>query len=290
MRLFTLLTFVFLGSGVFAQRDPIITAFWNNYSIFNPATSGLEFKHQATVTYRNQWDKVSGAPKSLFANYNTLLGKHHGVGINYTYETIGYSKGRYLHLNYNYQFKIDDDRKISLGISPGLYNINVKGNYWPEPTAPISLTYISFNGGIAYKGKSIYTGIGVTHFVELQKYKSLPFLTHDPHLYVHFRKEHKIRKSKLYVEGIYRTDFVKSKFDINVRAVFFNKLTLGSGFRFSEAIMLFGSWDFNEKFRLGYAYDFQMHLLTAVQGGHEITLGFNIPHSIKSRSMSMPNF
>lgn len=292
--------FILLGTAVSAQQDALITTYWNNYAIFNPATSGLEYKHQTAITYRSQWVGVTGAPKTLIANYNTLLSEHHGLGINYIYETIGFTDAQYLHLNYNYQIKIDEDRKIALGISPGFYNLRFNGTWippstYPDPSLPINKTNFDVNGGVAYQGKSIYAGVGIKHLLEFRKYKnSVIGYEQAPHIYAHLRNEFKMnRKFKLYLEGILRAASGFYSTDFNARALLFNKLTLGTGYRFHESFSFYGSWDFKEKYRLGYSYDLQQQnlpLYNYSKGSHEITIGLKIPHAIKYRYISMPNF
>ena len=65
------------------QQDPISTQFWNHYTQSNPAMSGLQDKHSASATYHNQWPSLSGSRVTHLGNYDTRIGKHHGLGINY---------------------------------------------------------------------------------------------------------------------------------------------------------------------------------------------------------------
>lgn len=88
---------------VFAQQDPLLTQFWNVSTSYNPANSGLFYKHQAGVNYRNQWQGINGAPNTLLATYNTKIDKYKsGIGFNYMYETIGSLKQHCFDLNYSY--------------------------------------------------------------------------------------------------------------------------------------------------------------------------------------------
>lgn len=298
--LFALIVLSFNSS---SQQDPLTTMFWNTYSHFNPATTGTEYLHQASVLYRMQWVGLSGSPNTLFANYNTRIGKHHGVGGNYTYETIGFSKNHSAHLNYNYQFNIDKKRRLSFGISPGFTHVSYDGIFiaptsTPDPELqPSRTSNMNFNGGIVYQGKSLYGGVGVTQFYEVIKYKTIAGLHNFvPHYYAHLRTTLRVnRKALLHLEGLFRTDAINYSFDLNARTTLFKKLTLGAGYRFSESLNFSASWDFKEKYRIGYSFD-SPHtdnlLNTHTSGSHEITLGLLIPHkpSFLETKIGSPNF
>lgn len=43
------------------------------------------------------------------------LFEKHGVGVNYLYETIGLTQTQKVKLNYNYQLKLDETRKLAFG-------------------------------------------------------------------------------------------------------------------------------------------------------------------------------
>lgn len=60
--LFVLLLIV---TKVNAQQEPQFTMYWSNYSLYNPAASGIFSKHYVSVSGREQWVGFEGAPKSL---------------------------------------------------------------------------------------------------------------------------------------------------------------------------------------------------------------------------------
>jgi len=284
--------FLFLILGIspnlHSQQDGLSTMYWNNYAVFNPATSGMEHKHQAALSYRAQWVGISGSPNTFSGNYNTLFRSNHGFGGHYTYETIGNMKSQYFHLNYNYQIKLDPSRKVSIGISPGFSHITYTDNWIPptttsDPFIPESNTSnMNLNGGVAYHGKHLYGGIGVTHFVELFHRNSTPTFSLKPHYYSHVRVKKRItRSSALYFEGLFRTDLVKNTFDLNSRITIWEKLMLGTGYRFGESFNFCAGWDFKKKFRVAYSYDIphqDFAIIEKSKGSHEFTLGYLIPY------------
>jgi type IX secretion system PorP/SprF family membrane protein len=282
--IFTALTF-----SVTAQQDPLITKFWNHYAAFNPGSSGLEHIHHGAITYREQWDGVIGAPNSIHANYGTLLGKYHGVGIIYSNQNIGHSNIHSAKLNYNFQLDFDRGRRLSLGVSPGFQTIKSEGIWIPpttedDPSLPdLSSRSNAFTSdlGVAYSGRVIFGGIGITNLLSVQNpSNSFSFARH---YYLHYRQKLQFfRQLYFHLEGVFRTDIVKASFDLNARAILYDKITLGVGYRYNESFIFHAGWDIKKRYRVAYSFDYTTYInpLSSVinKGSHEITLGFYIPH------------
>ena len=117
MKLYLLIISVFSIFLLSAQQEPALTQFWNSYSFMNPATCGMDYKHQAAVHYRNQWDGVNGAPNTLMANYNYSVHRNHSIGINYMHDKIGLSTFNVGMLNYNYKIHFSDSITHFCGLS-----------------------------------------------------------------------------------------------------------------------------------------------------------------------------
>ena len=68
----TLITLIcsFTLSHFFAQQDKLITNFMFDKMSINPGKTGVDMYNSicATSIYRNQWDKVNGAPNSAVLN------------------------------------------------------------------------------------------------------------------------------------------------------------------------------------------------------------------------------
>ena len=140
---YLLFLFLLISFHGISQQTPLTSFYWNNYSFFNPAMSGVAHKHEANVIWRNQWEKVNGAPNNLFVNYAINLADKHGLGVNYMYETIGFTGKNQVKLNYNYQLKLDDHRKLVLGTAIDFQHIQVTNDWIPpttinDPLLPIS--------------------------------------------------------------------------------------------------------------------------------------------------------
>lgn len=277
--------------------------YWNQYPNLNPATTALEHEIDARVTYRNQWPSLTGNVRSLSMNYNMLVKGNHGLGANFTSDKIAYSRSSTFQFNYNYQLKFSKQRRLSFGVSPGIQQLRLSGNWIPpttteDPSLPEDVNDVSFNlnAGIAFKGKSIMGGFGVTHLTA-QKYVSangLTSYTSRRHYYAHARYTLRVgRKTNLYAEGILRTDAVFTSFDVNLKTRFLNQFWVGLGYRNHSTCTTFLGWDIKEKFHVAYSYDITISKLNnGISGGsHEMTASFKIPHrQPKPHGISHPNF
>lgn len=66
-RLLVISAFSFVVTNfVFGQQDKLITHFIYDKMSVNPGATGFDKDICATLLYRNQWDKVNGAPIQLF--------------------------------------------------------------------------------------------------------------------------------------------------------------------------------------------------------------------------------
>ena len=292
---YLLILSLFVSFNGISQQEPLSSFYWNNYSYFNPAMSGVAYKHEANVTWRSQWDKVNGAPNTLFANYGINLAEKHGIGMNYVYETIGFTRTNQVKLNYNYQLKLDEDRKLAFGTAVGLQNLSMSPEWLPpsignDPALPASFSenLVHLDLGVAYYGQKIIAGVGLTQLPIYPMPEPQPSIDPAPvatyntqkHLFGNFRYEADfLMKSKLIFETQLRTDFVKYSQDFNIGLNWNDILEGGIGYRTSDAIMVNLTGIIAQKYRLGYSYDYTINKLTNIsRGSHEITLGLRLPN------------
>lgn len=279
---------ILLSSGSFAQQEPITGMYWNNYSYYNPAMSGVKYRHEGNVIWRNQWDQVNGAPNNLFVNYAMNVADRHGVGINYMYGTIGFTRINQVKVNYNYQVKLGEDRTLVVGTAIGYQHLEFTDAWIPPTNAPdlslpMSKTYsVNADMGVSYYGEKLMAGIGVTQLTlmndPLNSGYTLNYPT-LPHLFGNLRYELGLspHNNHFILETKFRTDFVKYSQEFNVGCSFNDLVEAGVGYRLSDAILINITGTFAKKFRIGYLYEITTNKLASVsRGSHEIALGVRI--------------
>ena len=98
---------LFLSFSAFSQQDKLITHFMYDKMSINPGATGMSITNDAgicgTSIYRNQWDKVNGAPNSAVLNVEANLSRFFpgGVGISFYHDAIGFARQNNVLLNYS---------------------------------------------------------------------------------------------------------------------------------------------------------------------------------------------
>jgi hypothetical protein len=165
--------------------------FWNQYALFNPATSGLENKHDFRATHLTGSAALTYRSRISNFNYNTRFKQNHGVGINYSFKNEPFLKHHSVSLNYNYQFALKGNRKISVGVAPGLVSRRWSDEFFQYPSNENN-DFLNLNAGVAYYGKKLYGGLGVTHALYIPVKHDVVGAEYDQNYYAHLRYEQKL--------------------------------------------------------------------------------------------------
>lgn len=294
MKTITLVSLLILSFVSNAQDEKSPSMFWNNYSQFNPAVSGLEYKQKGILTYRNEWPALTSNARTLFANYEARVGRRHGVGLN----LIG-SKGlagnrhQEIQANYSYHHVMKNSRRISIGVSPSyIRDVNTQFNGAPQ----IKTNSLSFNTGIGYQGKTILAGIGVTRLLDITSTDNIKGVNVKPGLFAHIRKIFDVsRNIDIYLDGIYKTRDGFRSFNLNTRIVLYDKFMFGGGIGLRDNFMIQFGWDIDDRFRVAYAFDETLSKLSngTSGGSHELTLGYVMKYRsqrLNFKNIGVPNF
>ena len=125
MKIFLSIIAVFVVLLSNAQLQYPNATYWNNSSIYNPAYTAIEYKHQLT-TYGSLIGGNYGLYNKDFAN-NNFMGLYNfkfdkinsGFGINYQNYNIGLVNISSIKSSYSYIFKLKNNALLSAGISMG---------------------------------------------------------------------------------------------------------------------------------------------------------------------------
>ena len=294
MRALILLLYLLISIPAFSQQEPLSSMFWNNYSVVNPANSGFDYKHFATVQGRNQWTGYEGNPKTAWVNYDIKIDAiNSGSGIYYSYDEIGNLSTNVILVNYNYQFTIRENHHLGLGISFGYQEQKIEDNWNPnnqfiDPAIPGNSTASTFNAavGLKYRFKKFCFGLSVKNLTD-PSYGHEG--THWQFEYPNYRASYilstysiKLSESFDLEPGIFfRSDITELSMDVNIRSIFKEKVWLGSSLRGNStnfsAISAMAGVVFRKKLQLGFATDFSTGRFSSYDGGtYELYLSFGI--------------
>jgi len=289
-----LLISVLFSSAVFytyGQQDKTLTHFIFDKMSINPGATGVGMSHQAcgTMIYRNQWDKFNGAPNSVLANAEANLSQYFpsAAGVSFYHDAIGFSRQNNVTLNYSYHLPLANGT-LGIGAAVGLNSfgmapvwITPDGNYTDEslPTATSQAT-LDANFGLYYmSGSGWYAGISSTH-LPAAEIDQLNFNT-ARHYYAMggYKMDQAFNVSELSLEGngLIRTDLNFISADINVRAIWDEKMYAGLTYRTTDAIGIMAGLNWNS-FTFGYSYDITTNRISSISAGsHEIMVKYCYP-------------
>ena len=303
-RIVLLATFCIVSVGsVFGQQDKLITHFMYDRMSLNPGSTGLGMADGfcATTIYRNQWDKVNGAPNSAVFNVEGNLSRYFpgGIGISFYHDAIGFARQNNVLINYSFPLVIDDVGRLGIGVGIGIMNLGMSPNWVPPTNNPdaslpvgFASTNLDANFGIYFKSlNNWHVGVSSTHVPASVLEDNSSGFTHNFNTARHYylMGGYKIpaiggSPGDLDINVMGRSDLIKYSADINVRYIWDNKLYGGLTYRTSDAVaVMLGAQPFKmmnqgtamDNFTIGYSYDITINQLSSIsQGSHEVLLKY----------------
>lgn len=282
---------MFSAASVHAQQDPMVSQYMFNGLYLNPAYAGSHDYWSSTLTFRNQWVGLEGAPETAIAAVDGPISvKNMGLGLILLHDKIGVTRQNTAILNYAYQLKLNKNSKLAFGINAGFSQFNARLTdltVWDQDQvfdSDITSKVIPRLGvGAYYFGKKHYVGISIPTLFAYQKDLNFNFdLSRASFLRRHYlltagyvfdvAKNLKLKPSVLfkYVEN------TPLEVDFNLSAVYQNKFWLGTSFRTYDAVAVILEYQTNSFFRVGYSYDITVSKLRKYSNGsHEIMIGID---------------
>ncbi len=280
-----------LASGVlFGQQDKLLTHFMYDRMSINPGETGLDDGICATSIYRNQWDKVNGAPNSAVLNVAANMNRFFpgGLGLSFYHDAIGFSRQNNLLLNYSYPISLGNVGVLGAGIGVGMMSYAMNPSWIPpqtlnDPSLPgndFSAISLDLNFGLYLKGRNYYAGLSSTHLSESEMLGSATgigvagYSTARHYYLMGGYKLPNIASGALDFNLMMRTDLVKYSVDINSR-YFLKKDSkeigyVGLTYRTSDAIGIMLGYNAFKNFTCGYSYDITVNKLSSIsRGSHE---------------------
>ncbi len=292
-KLLTILLVAVIGS-VQAQQDKLVTHFIFDKMSINPGKTGLDLYNGicATSIYRNQWDKVNGAPNSAILNIESNLSRFlpGGIGINFYHDAIGFSRQNNLLLNYSYPVQIGRAGVLGVGVGIGIMNYGMDPNWVPptsnvDPTLPVGFaaTGVDANFGLYFQAKNYYVGLSSTHLTESELTKAVSNVTQSYQTARHYYlmggyKFKDVANGTIDAQMLVRTDLIKFSADLNARYLFKmdgKDAYGGLSFRTSDAVAIMLGYSPIPKLQVGYSYDITINKLASIsRGSHEMLVKY----------------
>jgi type IX secretion system PorP/SprF family membrane protein len=247
------------------------TMFENNYSVFNPAVSGMELKQHFALQTRSRFVTGASSPVGVTALYDQHLGENNaGIGINYSFLQANAEKVNRLNLNLAIGLSLGKGT-LSLGAGGGLCHVVNNAS----SGAQVSQMKGILNAGLYFNSESIFLGVSSFQLNEPeypQLGRTAPrIFSMTGGIKLNLSEGLEFRPSILYMNAHNGGDF----FQIN--ALFEKKnIWFGGGYRNGDKVLIgmIGT-DVKERIRIGYSLDFST---TGLQGTawHELLLSMRL--------------
>lgn len=294
-RLLALSTLMLASTGVFGQQDMALTHFIYNKMAFNPGATGMDEGICGTLLYRNQWDKINGAPNSAVFNAEANLNRWipAGVGISFAHDAIGFNRQNNLYLNYSHHLTVGSAGTLGIGVGLGMFNLGLDPNWVPpttnlDPSLPAksSATAFDLNAGLYWKGTApYYIGISSTH-VAPPSLEQISSMSAGSPINFNAARHYQVMggytlqqvgggPGDVDIQAMLRTDAVKFSVDLNARYIWKSMLYGGLTYRTSDAVAVMVGWMPMRGTVVGYSYDLTVNKLSNIsRGTHELVVKY----------------
>lgn len=286
-----------------SQQQTQYSQYLYNLFAINPAHAGNKDYIQLSMSERNQWAGIEGAPHSQsFTIHAPLNSQKMGVGLNIYNESIGAHGVTGVFGSYSYSLR-NSYSKLSFGIRGGIYNYRTNSSKvsYLDANDPYTLENTrtkpipTFDAGLQYFNKNIRTGLSITNIQETSTFNLNSGALYNNlkrHLYAYFayiktlNENWKIRPSSL----LKMTANAPVNIDFNLGFIYNNKMHLGLSYRSSKSIIAMAEYYINKNIKLGYSFDYDFNIIskTGSYGTHELMLGIDL--NMRKSTLLTPRF
>lgn len=287
-----------------AQQLPQYSQYYYNLSTVNP---GYVTNKQDIISvgalYRQQWQGIDGAPRTLNGFASIPLNKKMEITINYVNDQIGNEvrqANQLANIDYAYIVDLTKEIRLSLGVKAGLTSFNVTSRS-PDPLSDPFFnnqkqsTDLNLGAGLFLFTEKLYFGVSTPNFISntLKTNDGVAFSESKAHIFgvagyvFEFSSDIKFKPSIL-VRHIQNTPV---SYDISLNTLLLNRFELGVSYRNQDAVVGLAAFNITPSLKLGYAYDVTTNDLNLTsQGSHEFILLYDFDLLGLKKNYASPRF
>lgn len=286
----TTLCIILLGIsfGSKAQQQVMFTQYMFNGLAINPAYAGSHETVSATAMMREQWTGLDGAPSTqTFSIHSPVRNQKMALGLLLLHDKIGVTNQTGVYASYAYRLSFMNGGKLSMGVQGGFTNYNARfstvSSSDPVFQADVVEMQPNIGGGLFYSTSRFYAGISAPQL--LQTTFDRASSDSDSKLMRHYfitsgyvfdiNQQLKLKPNVLikYVSG------APVEIDLNTNLLIQEKIWIGISWRTFDSFDALFQLQVNERFQIGYSYDFATttNLRRVNSGSHELMINYRIP-------------
>lgn len=271
------------------QQAPHYTQYMFNEFVINPAITGIYDYYQIRSNHRFQWIGVSDAP---ITNTLSIYGPHKSMPMGfggYMYSDVtGPTSRSGINGSYAYNLAVNDDIRISMGLSLGLMQFKVDGTQIQvKDNSDVALQDAVYSAyvpdgsiGVYVYADEFYAGFSTAQLFnnKLKLYEQKSGLNKlKSHFYLTGGYKYQLNSDFLIEPSLIMKGSapVPIQLDINTRVVWRDMAWGGLSFRSKDALSILLGYIHEENIYFGYSYDFTITDLRKYNSGtHEIMIGY----------------
>ena len=308
MRIASVVLLLILGLSTLeghAQQDPQYTQYMYNMNIVNPAYAGSRGTLSLGLLGRLQWVGIEGAPKTATMAVHAPLGKNLGGGFSAILDRHGPVKETNVFADVSYTINTSDEGRLAFGLKGGVtfFDVGLLSLILPQ-TAPgvdplfadnVNETLPNFGAGVYYYTDKFYIGLSAPNLLETKHLEkdngSISKASEKMHYFGTIGYVFNLSETLKFKPSV-MTKVVSGSplsIDANANFLFNERLELGLGYRFGDAVTGLINFGVTRDLRIGYAYDYTTtNLGNYNDGTHEVFLQWDIDFSKKN--LKSPRF
>jgi len=263
-----------------AQQFSEYTQYMFNPVLYNPAYTGSRGIVSTRVMYRNQWDKIEGAPKTFnFSAHSPFRESNAAIGLWVENDNIGFTQSTRINGTFAYHIPINKKVKLSLGIDAGVTNWSLdfgdeKGNFQVEDRSD---WFPNIGAGLWLYGKKFYIGLSAPD-VLADENDNIGAIDEEIHYYgtagvvIPLGRSVKFKPTVMakFVEDI------EPEVDLTAHFLIRDFLWLGVAWSSFDSIDFLAEIKLTDQLMAGYSYDLtNSELRSHGLATHELMLGYD---------------
>jgi type IX secretion system PorP/SprF family membrane protein len=287
-----ILILIIATNASFAQQDPMYTQYFFNTQTINPAYAGTWESLGFMALTRQQWVSWDGAPQTYtFSFQSPLKNEKVALGFNVISDKLGFERRFGVFADYSYMVKLSETAKLRMGLKGGFTNYSnnlVEYTLYPGVNDPFFQGEIdnkfrpNFGVGMFLDGQKYYLGISSPKLLQNNfesNYNNYSVQAEMRHYFISggivFDMGENVKFKPTFLgKAAWNTPM---QFDFTTNFLIKEKMWLGATYRTNDAIGLIAQWIFNNKLRIGYAYDYSITKLQNYHNGtHEVMISYEM--------------
>lgn len=284
----------FTSINSYTQQMPNYTQYLYNMQIINPAYVGARAELSMSLLSRQQWVGIEGAPITRTFSINGRTRRGLGIGATVINDKIGLSETNNINIDASYTLITSRYSRLAFGLKGGItfFNNNLANGITTDGDvyASNSGRFPNVGFGAFFYNRRFYVGL------------SLPYLLESPQFYLdeNYEKGSLAANQNIFFStgALFElTDNIKFKpttmirytsnlpisIDMNANFIYKDIIETGLSYRYQNSISALFSLIVNEKFRVGYAYDYKIQNIAGNLSTHEIILHLDIDFKRNTR-------